>query len=525
MDSVYSELIDAIKHWAAMADGDQQITAQHKQLIDGIDQRSPDSLFSDAEHRPLIVAFMGGTGVGKSSLINRLAEQTIARTGVERPTSREVTLYHHTSVEIARLPEELPLDKIRVSRHHQVHNQNLVWVDMPDFDSIDAQNRSLVLEWLPHIDVLLYVVSPDRYRDNKAWQLLLAEGAKHAWVFVMNHWDRGLPEQKNDFIRQLAKAGFENPLVFCTDCATQQGDDFTALMEQLQQLSTQQSAQQIEQRGRQVRLKHIKQVLQTVQSDFADRNYAAVQQGFEQHWQNTEEMMQEGLAWSIQQFATQQVDKGVGGHHEKLWDDWAQSRLMDLIDSIVLQADQHQLPVHTLRSRLHELAGKAADTVNSQAELECRKALLNPGNKLQRIVLKTLKVLEFMLPLAAMSFVSYELVTEFYENAQQRDAYLGVDFAIHSVLLIAVTWLFPYFLHKKLQPSQQKAAFHGTQKGVLSGLLQLKQALDSQLDQARTQHLHSQQQLQQLCHQAEQLASSTHAAPLGAELDRMMLDQ
>jgi Uma2 family endonuclease len=43
----------------------------------------------------------------------------------------------------------------------------------------------------PHIDVLVYVVSPERYRDNKAWQLLLAEGGKHAWIFVLNQSDRG----------------------------------------------------------------------------------------------------------------------------------------------------------------------------------------------------------------------------------------------------------------------------------------------------------------------------------------------
>ena len=47
---------------------------------------------------------------------------------------------------------------------------------MPDFDSIDQNNRHLVLEWLPHIDVLIYVVSPERYRDEKAWRLLFAEG-------------------------------------------------------------------------------------------------------------------------------------------------------------------------------------------------------------------------------------------------------------------------------------------------------------------------------------------------------------
>jgi predicted GTPase len=85
---------------------------------------------------------------------------------------------------------------------------------MPDFDSTEKSNQQLVLEWLPHIDVLVYVVSPERYRDNKAWQLLLAEGGKHAWIFVLNQSDRGEVEQYQDFINQLHKAGFNNPIVY-----------------------------------------------------------------------------------------------------------------------------------------------------------------------------------------------------------------------------------------------------------------------------------------------------------------------
>ena len=44
-------------------------------------QFRPSDLFSNAE-RPLVVGLFGGTGVGKSSLLNRLADAEIARTGV-----------------------------------------------------------------------------------------------------------------------------------------------------------------------------------------------------------------------------------------------------------------------------------------------------------------------------------------------------------------------------------------------------------------------------------------------------------
>ena len=57
-------------------------------------QFRPSDLFSNAE-RPLVVGLFGGTGVGKSSLLNRLADADIARTGVVRPTSMEITVYLH----------------------------------------------------------------------------------------------------------------------------------------------------------------------------------------------------------------------------------------------------------------------------------------------------------------------------------------------------------------------------------------------------------------------------------------------
>jgi predicted GTPase len=162
------------------------------------------SLTTSAGTRPLIVAFMGGTGVGKSSLLNRLAGKAIAKAGIVRPTSREVTLFHHRSVVMEHLPEQLPLSKINISQHEDEEKKNIVWIDMPDFDSTEQSNKQLVLQWLPYIDVLIYVVSPERYRDEKAWRLLLSEGARHAWLFVFNQWDRGRLEQYQDFNRQTA---------------------------------------------------------------------------------------------------------------------------------------------------------------------------------------------------------------------------------------------------------------------------------------------------------------------------------
>ena len=158
----YSELVEKTKRWAEQAVSAGWINLEAAQALSDFDARTPEALFNHNGSRPLIVAFMGGTGVGKSSLLNRLAGKAIAKAGIERPTSREVTLFHHRDMAIQHLPEKMPIEKIRIAQHDDETKKNIVWIDMPDFDSTEQSNKVQVFEWLPHIDVLIYVVSPER---------------------------------------------------------------------------------------------------------------------------------------------------------------------------------------------------------------------------------------------------------------------------------------------------------------------------------------------------------------------------
>ena len=202
---------------------------------------------------------MGGTGVGKSSLLNRLAGKAIAKSGIARPTSREVTVFYHREVTLPNLP----LCGVTVSHHDDDSQKMMVWIDMPDFDSTDTQNKALVLQWMPYIDMLIYVVSPERYRDEKAWQLLLAQGARHAWLFVLNQWDVGQHAQAEDFEKQLHLAGFDSPLVFKTSCTqTLADDEFASLTQIIGQLATQKTLEQLAYHVQQVRVHALQKQLQ-----------------------------------------------------------------------------------------------------------------------------------------------------------------------------------------------------------------------------------------------------------------------
>lgn len=523
MDYDYSELVALAKQWGDTVVGQGWINARDQKILNDLNGQSADSLFVEKQSRPLIVAFFGGTGVGKSSLINRLAGQEIARTGVERPTSREVTLYYHQSVELQQLPEQFPIDKIKTAQHDDAARKNIFWIDMPDMDSTEQSNKQLVLDWLPHIDVLVYVVSPERYRDNKAWQLLLSEVGKHAWLFVLNHWDRGQPEQYDDLIKQLAQAGFDDPIIIKTICNShysgEQENQFQQLSETLSSLTNQDSIEQIENRSDQIRKNELKLKLQSCLLKMGDgTGHQKLSQDWVQRWQDARTALSKGMAWSLTAMSSKYAEKEthlfdglVKKKVEKipetsvdavLWDEWAQSRFDDELDEIILAAVQHQIPNSPIRQRLQPLRVLAQKKIEMQAELGVRSALINPGNRVQRLLMKLFGLFSTVLPLAAMTWVAYQVFDGYYDSDVNDRAYLGVDFAIHSVLMIGIVWLLPFFAKRQLKPSLQKVALKGLTDGVETGLATLEAEVIKVIDEnekQRKQYVYSVNQLIKQC--------------------------
>jgi 50S ribosome-binding GTPase len=479
----YSELLAQAQNWAHTAIDQGFLKQTSASELFELDLRSPEQLFATTNNqaRPLIVAFIGGTGVGKSSLLNRLAGQAIAKAGIERPTSREVTLYHHQALHLNQLPANLPLDKTRVSQHENPENSHIVWIDMPDFDSVELGNKALVLQWLPHIDVLLYVVSPERYRDNKAWQLLQAEGCKHAWLFVMNQWDRAVPSQLDDFKQQLSKAGFTDPIVLFTSCTEPNNDNFSELLAQLNALSTQQTMQQMTQHNKRLRLQSLRNILQSFLQQLNQQDFAFVRQQIADHWPQTETTFHQGLAWVLKSHAETLAGRQDNKSEIKVWDDWAQTRLNDVLEDTLQIAHQSNILIKALKPELDNIKKSITKNAAQQIVLSGRQALLNPGSALQRFLLRLTAICETLLPLLAMFIVGYQVFARYYQSAFESIAYLGVDFAVHSVLLIALSWLIPFFLHKKMQPSLEKAAFSGLNKGLTQVMINLRAELEKSL--------------------------------------------
>ncbi|WP_150049737.1 GTPase [Methylomonas rhizoryzae] len=501
MACAYSELLSRAQAWADSAVSAGQLPRARAQSLAQQAEQLPDSLFSclgSATERPLVVAFLGGTGVGKSSLLNRMVGYEIAKAGVERPTSREVTLYHHHTFSLQRLPGDLPLASVKISQHNDDRNAAVVWLDMPDFDSIELGNKRLVLQWLPHIDVLIYVVSPERYRDNKAWQLLLAEGAKHAWLFVMNQWDRGQTVQFDDFRRQLQIAGFQQPLLYRTSCLQPETDQFGELLLQLHELAGRRTIDQLAKRNEAIRIGHLGHYLRQLLSDFERRDYQGLLNSLDDVWQPCQRDLLDGLAWPAQQLANFWAAHPGQKADIRLWDEWAQSRLSDALDELVLQAVQTGIPGKSLKDALQPIRDHAGKSLGAHAEVTGRQALLNPGGGLRRGVLKFILFAEAALPLSALSWVGYQVFSQYYQGVVNGSGYLGLDFAVHSVLLIGISWLLPFFLHKKLQPSLNRAGFRGLQKGMALALAAVAAELKQVIASEREAYTVSRRQLSDL---------------------------
>lgn len=468
-------------------------------------------LFSDQPRRPLVVGLFGGTGVGKSTLLNRLAGEQIARTGVERPTSREVTVFLHNDYALDALPDDFPIQKVNIRQHTQAAQRDVMWIDMPDIDSVEQENLHMVQAWLPFVDVVLYVVNPSRYRDARGWQYLRDQGHQHAWLFIVNQWDQITGQAGSedavlaDFHALLARADFADPMVFRTDCVTGEDDDFAKLQGQLARYSDAHQIEEIEARGLGRRAQQVQRLIEAqLEKLGTDSMLDQLDQSLEKDWSLMTAQLTHHLDRHFQQMASQYIRPhrslkarllqqaesssmrlAQDENAHAIWDQRATLAMQDVLNKLQQQADQLGLPAKPVAERLQPLTLVIADQMPVAIQNQLRIALAKPGTWWQRVAYKTSQFLSVILPIAALGWIAWRVVSVYYsaESAQ----YFGLNFALHSGMLVLLAWGVPAFLKAQCQPSMQIAALRGMQAGLAEGLSDTQAEIAQSLGAVRQQ--------------------------------------
>jgi GTP-binding protein EngB required for normal cell division len=163
----------------------------------------------------VVAALAGGTGSGKSSLLNAVAGQDVSLTGAIRPM---------TSEPLALVPQgadrELGgyLDQLEITdRVSYVGPEWLCLIDLPDNDSVEVSHRHKVDALLPRVDVVAWVTDPEKYRDASLHLGYIRQLARYQdqFLFVLNQIDRlareDLPSVAADLREALEQDGISDP--------------------------------------------------------------------------------------------------------------------------------------------------------------------------------------------------------------------------------------------------------------------------------------------------------------------------
>ena len=474
--------------------------------LDDVEKVTADTLFS-IDKRPLLVAFFGGTGVGKSSLLNRLAGRDVATVGAIRPTSHHVTLYLHEDYKNSLHEETLPTESTRIVYHQDEKRKYFAWIDMPDIDSTEQHNREIVTRWLPVIDWLIYVVTPERYQDEQGWEFVQARGGKHNWLFVINHWDQGKQSQRADFTQKLIAQGFTDPVVLTTSCNAEvetSSDEFDQLEQILNASLSEQGLSALQDLANKRQWYFLGQAIDQLserivqpvgwddlQAGWTQTSQQALDAIHLQLMTNAERVYQQ---WKIQGEGNKNVlpelakiEKKQGSSIDPLplntvYDQRTSSRLEMLGLTLENQFTSRGFSTMIINDKLPALILESEQSFLESIDRHLRKALLKPGNMFTRLVFKLMRFLQWALPLCVALWVGYHVLSGFNKGLEGESDFLGVNFLTHSAFMIGLSWLIPWLVKKQFRPSYADTAFQGVKKGIENAQQYSKELLQESWD-------------------------------------------
>jgi len=224
--AAFDLLVDALSRWAAAAPAwppARRVRSEWDDVAPRLDKARREL------SRVLVVGVVGGTGTGKSTLVNALAGAEVTAAGdIARPTTVNPVVIAARDVDVSWLP--LDAMQARLVRSDSPAVASIVLVDCPDPDTQgggdappDAarpsgrnRNRDLLEAVLPACDVLLLVSTAQKYRSWIVAREVAAFAPGRPLLFVQTHASRD-PDIRDDWRKELESQGFDVPRIFRLD--------------------------------------------------------------------------------------------------------------------------------------------------------------------------------------------------------------------------------------------------------------------------------------------------------------------
>ncbi len=222
-----SDRVEALGRAVELADGrlDETAVAGARRVLDKVEGRQRHG----TDHT--LVALLGATGGGKSSLANAVTGTTVATTGVRRPTTSTTLAFTWGPDETGPL-----LDWLEVPNRHRLEAEGgaatpldgLVLLDVPDHDSVALANRQEMERIAELADLMVWVTDAEKYAD-KAMHGYLRRLREHGGVVAMllNKADQLTPADaerlRSDLGQLLADDGLIGAPVLVASATVGQG--------------------------------------------------------------------------------------------------------------------------------------------------------------------------------------------------------------------------------------------------------------------------------------------------------------